>query len=260
MKITSNSFVFFFSLIFVNTTLVAQKRELLVHRAQQAITNVIVHDIFSPPVASRIYVYASIAAHESLVASGKSHSFHALRNDFIQPSPLAFEGRVHPEASAVYAMMLTASKLVFSEARLLDSMSVIAAAFKDVEPARLAASMEWATVVSNAVVLWSKTDRYADTRKMRRYSLIKDKSAWSPTPPGYFAPVEPHWGKMRTVVLDTLSNFQPKRPIPFSDSIGSPFTDRLNKCFAIQRPCPEKTQPLHCFGIVIRFILLFKGI
>ncbi len=259
MKITSKSFVFLLSLIFVHTTLVAQKRELLVHRAQQAITNVIVHDIFSPPVASRIYVYASIAAHESLVASGKSQSFHALRNDFIQPSPLAFEGRVHTEASAVYAMMLTASKLVFSEARLLDSLAAIAAAFKDVEPARLAASMEWATVVSNAVVLWSKTDRYADTRKMRRYSLIKDKSAWSPTPPGYFAPVEPHWGKMRTVVLDTLSNFQPKRPIPFSDSAASPFFRQAEQVFSHTKTMPKEDSAIALFWDCNPFHLTVQG-
>ncbi|MBS1935723.1 MAG: phosphatidic acid phosphatase, partial [Bacteroidetes bacterium] len=29
------------------------------HRAEKALTDVIVHDIFSPPVASRIYLYAN---------------------------------------------------------------------------------------------------------------------------------------------------------------------------------------------------------
>lgn len=259
MKITLKSIVFFFSFIFAQSTLMAQKRELLIHRAQQAITNVIVHDIFSPPVASRIYVYASIAAHESMAVSGTSHSFHDLRNDFTQPSPVAFEGRVHAEASAVYAMMLTASKLVFSEARLLDSLSAIAAAFKDVEPARLAASMEWATVVSNAVVLWSKTDRYADTRKMRRYSLIKDKSAWSPTPPGYFAPVEPHWGKLRTVVLDTLSKFQPKRPVPFSDSAASPFFRQAEQVFSHTKTMPKEDSAIALFWDCNPFHLTVQG-
>ncbi|RYZ41933.1 MAG: hypothetical protein EOP49_28605 [Sphingobacteriales bacterium] len=32
------------------------------HRAQEALTEVIVHDIFSPPVASRIYLYSNLAA------------------------------------------------------------------------------------------------------------------------------------------------------------------------------------------------------
>ena len=37
-----------------------------IHRSMKALTDVIVHDIFSPPVASRIYTYPSIAAYEIL--------------------------------------------------------------------------------------------------------------------------------------------------------------------------------------------------
>ena len=33
------------------------------HKAHKMLTDVMVHDIFSPPVASRIYVYSSIAAY-----------------------------------------------------------------------------------------------------------------------------------------------------------------------------------------------------
>ncbi|MEO0775049.1 MAG: phosphatidic acid phosphatase, partial [Bacteroidota bacterium] len=32
------------------------------HQSMKKLTDVIVHDIFSPPVASRIYVYPSVAA------------------------------------------------------------------------------------------------------------------------------------------------------------------------------------------------------
>ena len=39
----------------------------LFHQAMQNLTDVIVYDIFSPPVASRIYVYPSIAAYENLI-------------------------------------------------------------------------------------------------------------------------------------------------------------------------------------------------
>ncbi|MEL6944827.1 MAG: phosphatidic acid phosphatase, partial [Bacteroidota bacterium] len=37
-----------------------------IHQSTKKITDVIVHDIFSPPVASRIYAYSSIAAYEAL--------------------------------------------------------------------------------------------------------------------------------------------------------------------------------------------------
>ena len=39
----------------------------LFHRSMQKLTDIIVYDIFSPPVASRIYVYPSVAAYEVLI-------------------------------------------------------------------------------------------------------------------------------------------------------------------------------------------------
>ena len=43
----------------------------LLRRSEKALTRIVVHDIFSPPVASRIYLYASIAAYEAAVPSQK---------------------------------------------------------------------------------------------------------------------------------------------------------------------------------------------
>ena len=46
-----------------------QKLRILIylHRTLKQITDVIVHDIFSPPVAARIYAYSSIAAYETAI-------------------------------------------------------------------------------------------------------------------------------------------------------------------------------------------------
>ena len=43
------------------------------HRTMKAITDRIVHDIFSPPVASRIYTYSSVAAYEAIIHDDKSY-------------------------------------------------------------------------------------------------------------------------------------------------------------------------------------------
>ncbi|MCB9316199.1 MAG: hypothetical protein H6569_08685 [Lewinellaceae bacterium] len=39
----------------------------LVHRGMRRITDIMRHDIFSPPQASRIYAYSAVAAYEALV-------------------------------------------------------------------------------------------------------------------------------------------------------------------------------------------------
>ena len=43
------------------------------HNVVDKLTEVMVHDIFSPPVASRIYVYPNIAAYETLNQNSKEY-------------------------------------------------------------------------------------------------------------------------------------------------------------------------------------------
>ena len=43
------------------------------HRSIKAVTDVMVHDIFSPPVASRIYAYISVAGYEAARGGDKHY-------------------------------------------------------------------------------------------------------------------------------------------------------------------------------------------
>jgi hypothetical protein len=231
----------------------------LLHRAQHAITNVIVHDIFSPPVASRIYLYSSLSAYETLAGEKGQASFHALRNDFIAPDPTAYSGKVNREISAVYAMLFTASKFVFSDSMLLDSMKVIMREFSNVEPGLYQRSIAWGRAVSDAVIQWSRSDQYAETRKMRRYSLIKDRSSWIPTPPGYFQAVEPHWGKIRTVAIDSLAAFRPEPAQPFGTGSESAFYQMANEVFLQTKQLSREDSMIALFWDCNPFHLTVQG-
>lgn len=48
-----------------------------IHRSMKKLTDVIVHDIISPPVAARDYAYPSIAAYEALLPAFNSHVSYA---------------------------------------------------------------------------------------------------------------------------------------------------------------------------------------
>src|SRR5688572_983119 len=84
------------------------------HHAQKALTAVIVHDIFSPPVASRIYAYANIAAYEVLVKENRGyHSLHGQVKTF--PAIPASKLKIHAPLAAVTAFLAVGNNLVFSE-------------------------------------------------------------------------------------------------------------------------------------------------
>src|SRR5215831_11300369 len=100
------------------------------HRAEKALTDVIVHDVFSPPVASRIYVYSNIAAYEVLVKEHSDYvSMHAQMPSFpLIPSP---KNTISSSLAAVYSFLSIGKKLVFSDSTLQDSLTNILRWYKN---------------------------------------------------------------------------------------------------------------------------------
>lgn len=199
------------------------------HRAQKAITAVIVHDIFSPPVASRIYLYSNLAAYEALTVDKDVKSFYTINKNFPEWSNKPDAVSVDPELSSLIALIYTASRYVFSDSSMLDSMNNILKPY--IHYPLFKASEAWGKRVSDSVFNWSKTDGYLRTRKLRRYSFGRDASSWKPTPPGYIAAVEPYWGQIRCIILDSLEAFRPPFVLPFSTDTASPFYKQAKEVY-----------------------------
>lgn len=194
------------------------------HRAQKALTEVIVHDIFSPPVASRIYAYTSMAAYEVLVRNNSQyHSLSASIKTFPQ-----LPSHSHPvvsSLSAVYAYLLIGKSLVFSEPVMQDSLNHILAWYKNkkIDNLLYSNSLKYGKQIADSLSVWISKDQYKETRKLRRYNFSKSEGKWIPTPPGYIAAVEPYWSKIRTLALDSGSQFAPLPAIIFDKDTTSPF-------------------------------------
>ena len=83
------------------------------------LTNVIVHDIFSPPVASRIYVYPSIAAYECARFLDSTYLSMAGQLAGLGALPLPSPDMEYAYSlSAIIAFNKVAGSLVFSEDKL----------------------------------------------------------------------------------------------------------------------------------------------
>jgi hypothetical protein len=77
-------------------------------------------------------------------------------------------------------------------------------------------SVSFADSVSKAILAWSKKDNYAQTRSAPRYTVLDSPGRWVPTPPAYASALEPHWNEIRTIVMDSASQFVPPPPMPFN--------------------------------------------
>lgn len=193
------------------------------HRAQQVLTSVTIHDIFSPPVAARIYAYAHLAAYETFIKGNDAYfSLQGQLKEF--PAIAAPQQPVSIPLAGVYAFMLTGKSLIFSEKTMEDSITQVIKVYKkQLSPKVFQASIAYGKMVSDSIIRWSKKDHYADTRKLKRYDFIKGEGKWVATPPVYMAAIEPNWRMIRPIALDSAAQFAPLPPPAFSKDKDSEF-------------------------------------
>jgi hypothetical protein len=189
------------------------------HKTVDKLTEVMIHDVFSPPVASRIYTYPNIAAYE-VVATGEKN-FKSLSNQLseFEEIPLTNNNNVNKKLAALIAYMDVAKELVFSKDKFLIYRDSLHHHWRLKNKDEFNKSRDFAYTISNHVLKWMNTDKYIETRTMPVYNILTDNPfKWTPTPPAFMAGIEPHWGKIRTMVLDSASQFKPlPPPVPSFD-------------------------------------------
>jgi len=92
-----------------------------IHAGIRKITDIIRHDIFAPPVSSRIYSYSAVAAYEALVPGYPEYQSLAGQLNGLTPCPQPEAGKEYcfPLASA-NALLIVGKQLVFSEGDMED--------------------------------------------------------------------------------------------------------------------------------------------
>lgn len=223
--------------IFLTTSqLVAIPSTQLLHRAEKNLTRVIVHDIFSPPVASRIYLYANIAAYETIILQDKQ--YHSLKGQvahFPDLQNITAQGEINYPLAAVYAFLHTGGRLVFSEHLLKDSLDVILADFQEADKTVFANSIQLGKDLSDRILRWAEEDNYLATRNKRRYHYSKTAGKWTPTPPGFIDAVEPYWSQIRTVALDSAGQFKPAPPPTYNTDTSSIFMQEALEVYRVSK-------------------------
>ncbi len=196
------------------------------------VTSIMVHDIFSPPVASRIYAYPNIAAYEILAQSDQGMRSLTQSIKHLKPIPLAKDSTVNLALAALIAHMDLSKSLVFSEERMEHYRDSLYTLWSKQNKSEFSQSKEYGLAVAQHIKLWMNTDQYNQTRTMPKFTVItEDPSRWQPTPPAYMDGIEPHWNKIRPFILDSASQFKPVPPPAFSLEKNSDFYKELMEVY-----------------------------
>ncbi|AQG82587.1 phosphatidic acid phosphatase [Spirosoma montaniterrae] len=229
--------------------------------ALNKLTQVVIHDIFSPPVASRIYGYANLAGYEALVPfdaqyeslGGKLKQFQA------GPKPQAGQEYCFPLAS-VRAFMTVARALTFS----VEFYDEFETAFyeqykKDGVPDDVyERSMAYGEAVAKHVLDYAAKDSYKQTRGFK-HTVTNEEGTWVPTPPAYMDAAEPQWNKIRCWVMDTCNQFMPPRPHPFSLNKNTPYWKEVDEVYQIGKRMDKNEQAIAYFWDDNAFVMNIAG-
>ncbi|MDG2431238.1 vanadium-dependent haloperoxidase [Flavobacterium sp.] len=212
------------------------------HASIENVTQIMIHDIFSPPVASRIFVYPNIAAYEIIAQNSKTYS--SLQNQLkgLGAIPkLDPKSGVNTKVAALVAHMEISKQLVFSEDLVEKFRDSLYKKWSATNKEEFEVSKEYGLKVAGFIKKWIDTDNYKQTRTMPKFSVLQnDPGRWQPTPPAYMDAIEPHWNAIRTLVLDSASQFKPKPALPFSVNRNSAFFKEVQEVYDISQEMKKK--------------------
>lgn len=212
------------------------------HTSIDKVTEIMIHDIFSPPVASRIFAYPNIAAYEIMALKNADYNSLSgqLKDLTIIPKPDDTK-TINYEVAAMVAHMELNKKLIFSEDRMEVLRDSLYKTWQNKNVAVFQNSKDYGLQVADHITEWMSKDNYNQTRTMPKFTVdTDDQTRWQPTPPAYMDGIEPHWNKIRPFVIDSAAQFKPVPPPPFSMQKDSDFYKELIEVYDISNEITAK--------------------
>jgi hypothetical protein len=233
-----------------------------IHRTVKQVTDVIVHDIFSPPVASRIYSYMCVAGYEAGIHSDRKFVSLAGQINGLEPFPQPEEGAdyCYPLAS-IQAMLKVGKALVFSEDKIDEFYEKIMDEFREsgVPDEVFERSIAYGDSVAGHVMKWAGKDNYKQSRSFPKFSIENNADTWKPTPPAYIDAIEPHWNKIRTLALDSANQFTPVAPPAFSTDAKSEFYKHAREVYDVCQNLTPDQKAIASFWDCNPFMMNVRG-
>jgi hypothetical protein len=225
------------------------------------LTQVVIHDIFSPPVASRIYGYATLAGYEAMAPFNAQY-------ESLGGKMKGFKSAAKPEAGQEYCYPLAGAKAFLTVARALTFSANFYDEFEPEFYKQFEAdgvpddvrerSMAYGETVAKNVLEFAGKDHYKQTRGFK-HTVTNEDGTWVPTPPAYMDAAEPKWNNIRCWTMDTCSQFMPPRPHPFSLAKGSPYEKEMMEVYNVGKNLTEEEKNIAYFWDDNAFVMNVAG-
>ena len=190
----------------------------LIEQSINALNEVLIHDITSPPVASRTYAYSLIAFYEGGRNADKSYNSFGGKLNGLEQLPVPAPGEsVDYVISGLTAFYVTANALVFSKKMFDDQWKPLADQISKmkIDNTVRQRSVEYGKKIAEEIIKWSKQDQYANTRGLAKYTPSRTPGSWQQTAPDFMEAIEPYWNQLRPMVIKGTDQFLIPPPCAF---------------------------------------------
>lgn len=194
-------------------------------RCNQKLAEVIMEDLFTPPVSTRVMAYPNIAFYEVLCFKyPKMRSMAGQLTGLTRLWPPA--EKIDISLAAMIAFNLVAKKLIYSEYMIDSFQQQEIRKWKRSHPGNeslLNSTISFGITSGNQIIDWMKKDNYDHTRTLMRYVVVDSAGSWQPTGPDYGNAIEPNWPLMRSFVFNEETMVHAAVPTAYSEDKNSAF-------------------------------------
>lgn len=194
----------------------------LLHELNSGMIHVVSEDLFSPPVAARIYAYVNLAAYGAAAPTMEESA--DLFDDIQELNALPEAPDSYHLPTAMITAYVEVGKTLTYRTHLLDSLKIDLLAKYPATSSNLKSQGEkWGMAVADIIKERSSSDGYQKTRKMVNYELIEEPYAWVPTAPMFGEALEPHWALISPFWIDSVSQYRLPAHPAFDSTKSSEF-------------------------------------
>ena len=233
----------------------------LLHSNMKQLTEVIIHDMFSPPVSSRIYSYTSLAAYEAI--RFEKEEVPSLVKDLhgFPQMPVPDKNKKYNYLlAATKAFFTVAEKITFSADTLDNYQNKVLGDFKSLlDEETYDRSIAFGSSVGKGILERTKIDNYKETRGMPKFLGSEEEGKWRPTPADYLDALEPNWGKIMPLALDSAAEIKCPAPPRYTLDKESPFYTAVNEVYQIGTHLTDEQREIAKYWDDNPFVLEHSG-
>ena len=233
----------------------------LLYRNEKKLTDVIIYDVFSPPVSSRIYAYTALASYEAIRFSKPGYPSIAEKLHGFPSMPV-------PEKNKPYNYLLAATKafftvaenVTFSKDTLINYEKKVYNDFHSLlDTNTYNRSIAFGELVASKILERTKVDKYKETRGMAKFLGSNETGKWRPTPPDYSDAAEPYWSLILPLAVDSASQISCPKPPLYDTSRNSEFFKNVNEVYTISKTFTDSQRTIATYWDDNPFVTKHSG-